>query len=111
MVNEGLLITDEWQDEVFEISANGDLIITNAKLLQRHIDKAIQEGARDIILNLRYIQYIDSFGIGVIVKTKAEVDKKKGSLRVLVNPTLQNLFEKCHLDDYIDLELVEEETE
>jgi len=28
---------------------------------------------------------------------------------VIVNPTLMTLFEKCHLDDYIDLEVSEGE--
>ena len=55
------------------------------------------------------VNYIDRFGIGVIVNTKSQVDKKKGRFKVLVNPVLMNLFEKCHLDEYIDLELVDED--
>jgi len=109
MSSEGLIVKETKMDECFQISAIGDLIITNAKGLQRHIDKAIADGMTDIILNLTQIDYIDSFGIGVVVKTKSEIDKRKGRLKVIVNPTLMTLFEKCHLDDYIDLEVSEGE--
>jgi|SRR5690606_12550014 anti-anti-sigma factor len=99
------------EDQIYRISAAGDLIITNARTLQNRIDHALQEGASYVTINLCDIQYIDSFGIGVIVKTKSDVDKKQGNLRVQVNPTLYTLFEKCHLDDYIHLEMVSEEAE
>ncbi len=105
---EGLLIKEHNKNGTYQISAIGDLIITNAKGFQRHIDQAIEKGTTDIIIDLSKVEYIDSFGIGVVVKTKSEIDKKKGRLRVFVNQTLLNLFEKCHLDDYIDLELQED---
>lgn len=112
MPAEGLLIKEKRDNDQHQITAIGDLIITNAQGLQRHIDQAIREGAQNILLDFSRIQYIDSFGIGVVVKTKSEVDKKKGRFRLIVNPNLQNLFQKCHLDEYIDLQTVEEkETE
>ena len=103
MKPEGLFIQERRDQEHYLIKVIGDLIITNAKGLQRHIDKAIAEGAREITLDLSRIDYIDSFGIGVVVKTKYMVDEKKGRLKVIANPTLQNLFRKCHLDDYFDV--------
>ncbi len=111
MNTEGLLVKEHKSEDMYQISATGDLIITNAKGLQRHIDQAINEGFYDITLNLTGIDYIDSFGIGVVVKTKSEIDKKKGRLRVIVNPVLMTLFEKCHLDDYIDLDLGDTDSE
>ncbi len=108
---EGLLIQEKRENDIHHISAIGDLIITNAQGLQRHIDQALKEGAKNIQLDFSRIQYIDSFGIGVVVKTKSEVDKKRGRFRVVVNPTLQKLFEKCHLDEYIDLQTQENQAE
>ena len=111
MNSEGLLVKEQTKNGKYRICAIGDLIITNAKGLQRHIDQAIESGSSDVVIDLSEIEYIDSFGIGVVVKTKSEVDKRKGTLLVVVNPTLFNLFEKCHLDDYIDLEVREKPTE
>ncbi len=110
MTNEGLLVTEQKQEKKYRVNVIGDLIITNAGGLQRRIDKALDEGFTEITIDLSGIEYIDSFGIGVIVKTKSDTDRVKGRLRVVVNATLHYLFEKCHLDDYIDLEL-EEKTE
>jgi anti-anti-sigma factor len=109
MQADGLLIKEKHDIDLHHISAIGDLIITNAQVLQRFIDQALKEGAQNITLDFSKIHYIDSFGIGVVVKTKSEVDKKKGRFRVVVNPTLQNLFQKCHLDEYIDLLSTEDE--
>ncbi|RJP35350.1 MAG: anti-sigma factor antagonist [Candidatus Omnitrophota bacterium] len=107
---EKLIIKHQKNEEAEQLCAFGDLIISNAKSLQRQIDQIIDKGATDIIIDLSGVDYIDSFGIGVVVKTKSEIDKKKGRLRVYVNQTLMKLFEKCHLDDYIDLELQESAT-
>jgi anti-anti-sigma factor len=104
MQQEDLQIKETIEDDIHLIKAIGDLIITNAEALQKRIDKALDEGAINITLDFLEIQYIDSFGIGVIVKTKADVDKKRGRLRVMLNDSLYSLFQKCHLDEYIDLE-------
>ena len=109
MQAEGLLIQEKRENDLHRIIAIGDLIITNAQGLQRHIDQAIKDGATNILLDFSRIQYIDSFGIGVVVKSKSEVDKKKGRFRVIVNETLMKLFEKCHLDEYIDLQNQEDQ--
>ncbi len=107
MTIDKLQVQHEKENEYEKICAFGDLIISNAKVLQKEIDQTLDDGGINLIINLAGVDYIDSFGIGVIVKTKTEIDKKKGRLRVLVNETLMKLFEKCHLDDYIDLELDE----
>lgn len=89
------------------IKADGDIIITNANQLQSKIDESLENGGSILTLDLSKVDYIDSFGIGVVVKTKSEIDKLKGRFRVIVSQALQTLFHKCHLDDYIDLEMQE----
>ena len=108
-MNLSLKIQEECHNGECVIRAAGDLIITNANHLQETIDQILLKGVTTLRLDLTQIQYIDSFGIGVIVKAKAEIDKRKGHLTVQVSPVLKNLFAKCHLDDYIDLEIPPEE--
>lgn len=98
------LETQQENGELF-IRAEGDVIISNANQLQTKIDESIENGSSIVTLDLSKVDYIDSFGIGVVVKTKSEIDKKHGRFRVIVSETLQTLFHKCHLDDYIDLEI------
>jgi len=108
-IMDGLQIREEHENDLYRVVTKGDLLITNANDLQDLLDAAVKQGLNDILLDMLEVNYIDSFGIGVIVKTKSQVDKKKGRFKVLVNPVLMNLFEKCHLDEYIDLELVDED--
>ncbi len=103
-MNDQMIVKTEPYNEGIKISAVGDVIISNASTLQCTIDKAVGDGATAITLDLSQVNYIDSFGIGVVVKTKSEVDKLQGRFKVIVSDTLQTLFEKCHLDDYVDLE-------
>lgn len=107
-MNVSLKIHEENINGEFYLHAIGDLIILNANQMQDVIDLAIAKGHKEIRLDLTGIQYIDSFGIGVIVKTKSELDRQKGRLLVIVKPTIFSLFEKCHLDDYIELEMMDD---
>ncbi len=111
MQQEDLQIKEIREEDIHVIKAIGDLIITNAQSLQNRIDKALNEGAQNITLDFLEIQYIDSFGIGVVVKTKADIDKKRGRFHVILNEGLYSLFQKCHLDEYIDLETPGKSTE
>lgn len=100
-----LTLSEKRGESDYRLMAEGDVIISNAGRLQACLDRALEDGANPVLLDLSGVDYIDSFGIGVVVKTKAEMDKRKGRFRVLVNRTILTLFEKCHLDDYIELEL------
>lgn len=108
-MNEKLQLEIQYQNGGVCIKAIGDLIITNANQLQSKLDETIEAGTAVVTLDLSRVDYIDSFGIGVVVKSKSEVDKRQGRFKVVVNPSLQNLFHKCHLDDYIDLETMPDE--
>ena len=76
-MNEGIEIQTQVNNGHFLISAKGDLILTNADTLQTRIDQAIKDGMVTITLDLSQVDYIDSFGIGVVVKTKSEIELKK----------------------------------
>jgi len=82
---------------------DGDLIITNSQNIQNVIDKEIEKGKEKVIFDFQKIGYIDSFGIGIIVKTKSALDKRKRMMAVIVNKSTRRLFEKCHLDEHINL--------
>ncbi len=96
-------------EDVFVLQ--GHMTILTCEKLQYQIDEVISEGSRSIIFNLLEIAEhgIDSFGIAVIVKTKCDLDKKKGQMKVIVNDDILQLLQKCHLDEYITVELNKED--
>lgn len=54
-----------------------------SELLDRHLQKLIAGGARNLLLNLADLTQVDSSGLGVIVGTCASLRRQGGDLRVL----------------------------
>ena len=71
----------------------GDVIVLDLKgkmtlgegdeLLKDKINSLIQQGRRKIVLNLEGVPYIDSAGLGEIVRTYTTISRQGGSLKLL----------------------------
>ena len=71
----------------------GDVTVLNLKgkitlgegdeLLRDKINSLIQQGRRKIVLNLAGVPYVDSAGLGEIVRTFTTVSRQGGSLKLL----------------------------
>ncbi|MFH1737399.1 MAG: STAS domain-containing protein [bacterium] len=103
MSTEGILVKEHREDGNFILTVMGDVLISNAAGLERHLDDAIASGAQTITLDISGVGYMDSFGIGVVVQTQSKVDDRHSRFRVLVNEPLSRVFFKSHLDQYIDI--------
>ena len=53
------------------------------ELLRDKINSLIQQGRRKVVLNLEYVPYIDSAGLGEIVRTYTTISRQGGSLKLL----------------------------
>jgi anti-sigma B factor antagonist len=53
------------------------------ELLKDKVNSLINQGSRKIILNLAEVPYIDSAGLGEIVRTYTTVSRQGGSLKLL----------------------------
>ena len=73
--------------------ANGDVIVLDLKgkitlgegdeLLKDKVNSLVNQGHRKIVLNLAEVPYIDSAGLGEIVRTYTTVSRQGGSLKLL----------------------------
>ena len=71
----------------------GDVIVLDLKgkmtlgegdeLLRDKINSLIQQGRRKVLLNLEDVPYIDSAGLGEIVRTYTTISRQGGSLKLL----------------------------
>lgn len=71
----------------------GDVLILDLKgkmtlgdgdeLLRNKINTAIQAGAKKLVLNLGNVPYIDSAGLGEVVRTYTTVSRQGGALKLL----------------------------
>ena len=53
------------------------------ELLKDKINSLIQQGRRKVVLNLEDVPYIDSAGLGEIVRTYTTISRQQGSLKLL----------------------------
>jgi anti-sigma B factor antagonist len=71
----------------------GDVLILDLKgkmtlgdgdeLLRNKINSAVQAGAKKLVLNLGDVPYIDSAGLGEVVRTYTTVSRQGGALKLL----------------------------
>ena len=76
-----------------EERAVGDVVILDLKgritlgegdeLLKDKVNSLVNQGRRKIVLNLADVPYIDSAGLGEIVRTYTTVSRQGGSLKLL----------------------------
>src|SRR3954452_9357485 len=71
----------------------GDVIVLDLKgkmtlgegdeLLKDKINSLLQQGLKKVVLNLEDVPYIDSAGLGEIVRTYTTISRQGGSLKLL----------------------------
>jgi anti-sigma B factor antagonist len=70
--------------DVTVVDLNGKMTLGEGdELLRDKVNSLIQQGQRKIILNLSEVPYIDSAGLGEIVRTYTTVSRQGGSLKLL----------------------------
>ena len=77
----------------FSTRKNGDIIIidVDGKILlgegdveiKKAVDDLLKKGAKDILLNLAKVPYIDSAGLGEIIRCFTALRRKGGSFKLL----------------------------
>ena len=79
-------------------------------LLQSRLDKVLEEGVRQVVIDFRDVPFMDSSGVGEILRLYKLVRDGKGEV-VLINPNqkLLNLFKMYRFEKFMRiLEAVEE---
>ena len=74
-------------ENVMVLDLKGKLAIGEGdELLRERINNLIQQGHRNLLLNLESVPYVDSAGLGEVVRTYTTVSRQGGKLK-LVNLT------------------------
>ena len=80
-------IQERTLQDVVVLDLTGKLTIGEGdELLKERISNLIQQGHRKLLLNLEGVPYVDSAGLGEIVRTYTTVSRQGGNLK-LVNLT------------------------
>lgn len=107
----GTRIEDESkQAEAVVFSAYGELDLHVTPELQDRIDGAIEEGAELVVVDLSAVTFIDSMALGVLLGSANRLERRGGTLRLVVpSPELRRIFEISHLDRIFTLEWTRED--
>jgi anti-sigma B factor antagonist len=70
--------------DVTIVDLNGKMTLGEGdELLRDKVNSLVQQGQKKIILNLAEVPYIDSAGLGEVVRTYTTVSRQGGSLKLL----------------------------
>jgi anti-sigma B factor antagonist len=70
--------------DVTIVDLNGKMTLGEGdELLRDKVNSLIQQGQKKIILNLSEVPYIDSAGLGEVVRTYTTVSRQGGALKLL----------------------------
>lgn len=93
------------QGRVTIVSVEGDLVLgppeTNFK---RKVDELLQTGRVDLLVDLGRVSYVDSSGLGALVRALSETNKEGGQTKLLhVGPRLRKLLEITKLNSIFEI--------
>ena len=79
-----MTIEERPTDGVMILDLKGKLTIgEDVELVKDKINSLIQQGEKKLLLNLADVPYVDSAGLGEIVRTYTTVNRQGGSLKLL----------------------------
>lgn len=96
---------DYKEEEILNVLLSGDLDINSVEKFKEDILEKYENMDRDIVINLKDLEYIDSTGIGAIMTVYNEVKKKNKVLTVKnANRNIAKLFKITELDKIFNME-------
>jgi|WetSurMetagenome_2_1015567.scaffolds.fasta_scaffold104470_1 anti-sigma B factor antagonist len=71
--------------------------------LRKAVRNVLENGTKDVILNLREVNYIDSSGLGELMRTYSSVNENGGRLKLLhITKRIGELLEVAKLVSFFD---------
>jgi len=92
--------------DVAVVDISGRITLGEGNVMLREIVRGlIDNGTRKIVLNLGEVQYVDSSGVGELVKAHTTVRTQGGKLRLVnLNKRLHDLLQMTRLAAVFDIE-------
>lgn len=81
------------------ITVAGELDVVGGPELRQHVIASVQDGHVNIVLDLTGVDYIDSFGLGVLVGVLKRARLAAGDIALVIpEPRVRRVLEVCDLD-------------
>ena len=104
-------ISDRPAGDLVVVEVRGFMTLSDYESsLFKYIARVVEEGHARIVLNLRHVSYIDSVGIGEIVRCYMHVTSRGGALRLCeVGDRVREVLHATQLDTVLHLADTEED--
>lgn len=105
-------IADRMAGEVVVLDVKGHMTLAEPEsLLFGYVTRMVQdEGRKKFVVNLHHLAFIDSVGIGEIVRSFTHLARQGGALKLCaVGPRVAEVLEVTHLDSIIHIYPTEED--
>ena len=81
------------------LTVAGELDVVGAPELRQHVMHAVSNGMHHLVLDLSGVDFIDSFGLGVLIGALKRVRLRDGDLQLVVTEArVRRVLELCDLD-------------
>ncbi len=75
------------------VELNGEIDVYTYPQLNETMEKLIQDGTYNIVINMEEVCYIDSTGLGVLANTASKILTHKGQLNIVcTKPQVKKIF-------------------
>lgn len=86
-------------DAIAIVEVEGQLVVSNRQELKQEVLEALEAGGRKFLIDFQKTGYIDSSGLGILVRLSKRIREEGGELRLAnLNEDLRSLFELTRLD-------------
>ncbi|MFS4091211.1 STAS domain-containing protein [Streptomyces sp. AF1A] len=86
------------------VEVDGDLDAHTAPMVRDAVIRLLHEGHRHFVLDLGFVPFMDSMGLGVIVAVTKRIREHDGSLRIAcVSPRMLKIFDLSGMRESYDI--------
>jgi anti-anti-sigma factor len=96
--------TREIKDNYQLFRLTGLLDAFSELIFRKSIGTCIDEGPKDIILDLSKIEFVDSSGLGALVQLVKKAQTEGGTLQVVSNPRVTQTVKLVRLEKFLSLQ-------
>ncbi len=92
------------ESKVTTLRPDGNISGVKCQELRRKIERLIEEDKNTILIDMIYVELLDSSGIGMILAAQNELLRKGGKLQISnLSENILLMLQSVHLDKHIEI--------